>query len=286
MKKTLQKAILKLEQTGIPSAILDAQLLLAFVLGKSREFILTHLEDKLEPNQKSQFSKLINRRAKNWPVAYLTGHKEFYGLNFIVDKNTLVPRPETEIMVDEVLKLTKKTDKATIIDIGTGSGCVIIALAKKLANKCFTFYAIDVSRKALDIAKQNAVNNNTDFIIFSHNSLLTGWHNQKLDIKNLIITANLPYLTPDQTDNEPSISREPRLALVSGADGLKHYRQLFTQIKKLKANNPQLNIIVLTEINPDQADKFELIAKSISKAEINFETDLSGKIRIAVTNIF
>ena len=131
IQQSLAWATIKLQRKNIPSATLDADILLSHTLNKDKAFIYAHPNHSLTQNQVTKFKKLINHRAKGEPVAYLIGHKEFYKLNFMVNKNVLIPRPETELLVDEVLK-NKKIK--TIADIGTGSGCIAIALAKN--NPC------------------------------------------------------------------------------------------------------------------------------------------------------
>jgi release factor glutamine methyltransferase len=152
---------LKLKTKNIKSAQLEAGLLLAHLL-KKKEFLFTYPEKKLTTNQFNKYRALIKRRLNLEPIAYLTGHKEFYGLDFRVNKNVLIPRPETEMMVEETLKLiTNNPQPTTIIDIGTGSGCIIIALAKELLNKelgikDYEFFAVDNSEAALVVAQKNA----------------------------------------------------------------------------------------------------------------------------------
>ncbi|MDP2736815.1 MAG: peptide chain release factor N(5)-glutamine methyltransferase, partial [bacterium] len=233
----------KLNQRQITNPHLEAEILLSKILKKPREFILAHGENKLTAEQIKNFQSLVFRRLKGEPIAYLTGHKEFYGLNFKVNKNVLIPRPETELMVEEALKLVARSSSAsarqrrdgqpvTLADIGTGSGCIIIALAKQNING--KLLATDISAKALAVARQNAKNNHVDKKIkFLKGGLLEPIVKNKLIINRqpLIILANLPYLTPTQIKNSPTIKYEPKLALAAGSDGLKYYRRLFKQIK-------------------------------------------------------
>ena len=260
--------------------IFDIELILAYVLKKSREFIIAHPEHKLTKSQITNSKLLIKKRLKGVPIAYLTGHKEFYGLNFKVNKNVLIPRPETELMVDETLKITN--GKTIIADIGTGSGCIIITLAGLIKN-CKLF-GIDISEKALAVAKQNAkLNNAYKKIKFLKGDLLEPiLKNKKFVIGNssLVILANLPYLTPTQIKNSPSIKREPKLALAAGSDGLKYYRRLFKQIKMLH------NIsYVLCEIDPSQTLKIkQLIKRELSETTIQIKKDLTGLNRLVIIN--
>src|SRR6185369_16163043 len=143
---------------------LDIEILIASSLGKTREFVLTYPEYKITSHQSSVISKLMERRISGEPVAYLVGHKEFFGLDFIVNKHTLVPRPETEMMVEEALselQAENRKSKVHIADIGTGSGSIVVSIANQLKSNDsdMTFYASDISSEALKIARKNAKSN-------------------------------------------------------------------------------------------------------------------------------
>ena len=154
-KQAIVWATKKLEKSTSPN--LDAEVLLSFVLDKPREYLYIHPQTDLNLLQKIKFKKNIAKRALGVPVAYITNTKEFFGFDFYVDKDVLVPRPETEMLVAETIKLAKAGQ--VLVDIGTGSGCIAIALAKNLKNKII---ATDVSVKALVIAKKNAQNLKVD----------------------------------------------------------------------------------------------------------------------------
>ncbi len=263
-RTALKLAALQLLNAGIESAWLDAELILAFVIKKTRAELLAHDELKLTKSQLTSFKALINQRLTYIPLAYILGYKEFYGLKFKVTKDTLVPRPESELMVEEAIKLATKD--SIIVDIGTGSGCLICSVIKNTGAKG---YGLDISNKALAVAKQNAknlkVNKKTKFI---KSNLLSNLKIKK--IKNLIILANLPYLNKQEM-KEKSISREPKTALYGGTDGLVYYKKLAKQLKAYS------NYSLLCEINPGQKNGFK---KIFPKAE--FKKDLSGKIRLAI----
>lgn len=271
IKQALNQAILKLKRFHIPEAFLDAQIILAFILKKDRSFILAHDEKILTAKQYKNYQALINKRVNHWPIAYLTGEKEFCGYKFKVNKHVLIPRPDSELIIDEVLPLLN--NKSILIDLGTGSGCLIISVL--LQNKNIKqAIAIDVSNKVLKVTTQNAKNYKLDKKIkFVKSNLLA-----KIDFKkfpknsDIIIMANLPYLTPQQM-LEPTIKHEPKLALVAGNDGLKYYRTLAKQLK----NSHIRNITLICEINPKQKAKFK---KIFPKTE--FRKDLSGKIRLGI----
>lgn len=220
--------------------VLDAEILLSFILKKNKEYLYTHGDKELSEKQIHLLSKFIRKRIDGYPIAYITGHKEFYGLDFIVTPDTLIPRPETEMMVEHLLDHLKQlTQNTTVIDVGTGTGCIPISIIKNLqtTNNKLKITAIDISMKALEVAKKNAKKHNLENDIeFIHGNLLEPILNTsrlKPQTSNLIITANLPYLTPKQIKNSPSIQKEPELALEAGDDGLKYYKKLFNQIKKI-----------------------------------------------------
>lgn len=200
---------------------LDAEVLLAAILKVERGFLFSHPEKKLSQPQQDRFSRFISRRAKLEPVAYILGHKEFFGLDFLVNKNVLVPRPETELLVETVINLMKKTPTAKILDIGTGSGVMAITL-KHLLPKT-KMYASDINRKALFLAKKNAQQQKTS-ITFKHGSLLSPFPQLKFNC----IISNPPYLTAADMQN-PQLAFEPKQALYGGLDGLGVYQKLIPQ---------------------------------------------------------
>ncbi|MBI2459718.1 MAG: peptide chain release factor N(5)-glutamine methyltransferase [Parcubacteria group bacterium] len=275
---------------------LEAEILLAEVINQPREFLLAHAEKRLTKNQNTKYKLQITRRLKGEPIAYLIGRQEFYGLAFKVNKNVLIPRPETELMVEEALPLITRnparpaggSQPVTLIDIGTGSGCVIIALAKSIINyessiTNHKFIGIDISKSALGVARQNAklhgVNKDIKFI---KSNLLELILNSKFVIRNckLIILANLPYLTASQIKNSPAIKREPRLALSGGKNGLELYEKLFKQIKKLRDVN------ILCEFDPRQSAKIkQLIKRELPQAALQIKKDLAGLNRLAIIEL-
>ncbi len=140
--QVLSQATKKLKSSKIPSAALDAEILLSFTLKKEREYLFSHPEHKLTPIQIKKYNALIGRRIKYEPVAYLVGKKQFFGLDFYVNKDVLIPRPETELIIEEAAKIAKK-EMLIIIDVGTGSGCVAVALAKVASGN--QIYAVDIA---------------------------------------------------------------------------------------------------------------------------------------------
>lgn len=267
---------------------LDLDLIVAHILRKTREFILTHPEYKIHKLQIANCKLQISRRMRNEPLAYILGHKEFYGLDFRVLPATLIPRPETELLVEAVMEeLEVKSQKSkAIIDIGTGSGNIIISLAKDLQSNAIdghlpSFCGIDISNDALKVAKQNAKQNLvSEKIKFIHGNLLDKIKN----IDDAIIIANLPYLSKKIYNATSSNVKkfEPKSALYSPKDGLGHYEKLLKQIAKF---NPT-NCIVFLEISPEQKISLSaLIKKYLPRARINFQKDLAGKWRMCKIEI-
>lgn len=271
---------------------LDAEILLAFVLGKPKEFLYAHSEKKITANQLNQFKKIIARRAKHEPVAYITGHKEFFGLDFFVNKNVLIPRPETELLVEETLKKIQNTkykiQNTLIIDVGTGSGCIAVSLAYQLPHA--KICATEISSGAIKVARKNIKHHKVTVTLLCGNLLkpiIKKIENCKLKIKNLIVTANLPYLTTKQWYyTQPEIKKyEPRLALDGGPDGLKYHKQLLKQIKKI-VTGYKLQVTSLIEIDPSQAKPISKLIKNIfPTAKLQIKKDLAGRDRIILFHI-
>lgn len=268
----------------------EAELLLGFLLKCQQEYILTHLELFVSPSIYKKYKSLEKKRLDNWSIAVLIGQKEFYALNFKVDRNVLVPRPETELMVEEIIKLSLESKQPSmIIDLGTGSGAIIISCAHEIYKlnsavyKTSTFKAVDISGSALKIAKVNAkLNKQARKIRFLKGNLLEPLVNKRdflsLYQQRLIIAANLPYLTPGQIKLAPSIHKEPELALVAGRDGLKYYRELFKQLKSLK-----LTATILCEIDDSQHKPItNLSQKFFPLGKVIIKKDLAGKKRLAL----
>jgi release factor glutamine methyltransferase len=249
---------------------IDAELLLVHILKKNREFVFTHSDQKINLLQKIKFIYLVKKRKIGYSVAVIVGHKEFFNLDFEVNKYTLIPRPETEVMVEKVLKIINL--ESTLIDVGTGSGCIPIAIAKNSIPK--KIIAIDISKKALKVAKKNAIKHNVKIKFIASNLL-----NKITTIpKNTIITANLPYLTEKQFQEEKSIQKEPKKALIAKNSGLEFYKKLF---KKLKQKNAPNGTVIFLEIDSAQNKKIKKLIKNIfPKSNILVHKDLKKLDRI------
>lgn len=271
---------LKSKNSIIPD--LDWTILVAHVVGQPKEFIYSHPEYSLNLKQQLRLWWLVKKYHHEYPIAYLTKHKEFYNLDFFVNKHTLIPRPDTEIMVDEAIEIINDNPSITLVDIGTGSGCIPIAVLKNIKKKIPTF-ATDISNQALAVAQKNTAAHSVQ-VNFRPGNLFNPIKQKDITTDNLIITSNLPYLTTEQTNNENSIKKEPYSALYGGKDGLDFYRQLIDQLNIFfKTNRPQ-KIFLLLEIDPAQTDAIkQIVINKIPTAETKIRQDLAGLNRLVVT---
>ncbi|PJA86862.1 MAG: peptide chain release factor N(5)-glutamine methyltransferase [Candidatus Moranbacteria bacterium CG_4_9_14_3_um_filter_42_9] len=267
---------------------LDLELLISAIIGKPREFVMSHPEYRINSLKIENLKLKIARRADHEPIAYILGQKEFYGLNFRINKNTLIPRPESELLVERALDLLRsmlrsKLRNTIIIDVGTGSGNIIISIAQNLLSG--RFYGIDISENALLVARQNAklhkVSKRIKFIRGNLLEPLLKTRSTGLKDKKIIIVANLPYLAKNiYASASPDIKKyEPRLALLSGKNGLAHYEKLLIQTKKLSVVGCRLSVFM--EISPEQKSALQKMIKSFfSKVKIAFHRDLSDRWRV------
>jgi release factor glutamine methyltransferase len=216
----------KLRLKNIESSRLDSELLLSKILGKKRVEILTNLDQVICQKNLLRYEKLIQRRSKNEPIAYIMEEKEFWSKRFFLSQDTLIPRPETELMVERLIKIFKEK-KISILDIGTGSGCILICLLSELTNS--KGIGIDISKKALVVAKKNSEKHNTHNNIKFFNKPLESKFSQKFDL----IVSNPPYIKSNEIKNlSDDIKRyEPRIALDGGNDGLDVIKKVIYKAK-------------------------------------------------------
>ncbi len=264
-KEFLALATQKLTREGVVTARLDCLVLLEDVTKKDRSYLLAHPEFLLQDSTLQRLNEQVDRRSKHEPLAYIRGKSAFYGRDFIVNKDTMQPRPETETMVELLKELTELqkpyplkavpvTDGENanfgIADIGTGSGC--LAITAKLEFPDAEVMATDISPSCLEIARQNAKNHGAD-IKFYLGDLLDPL---PLSLTPLsILLCNLPYV-PDTHPINHAATHEPSIAIFGGSDGLDLYRRLFEQI----VNLPQKPQYVFTEALPLQHQELEIIA--------------------------
>lgn len=239
----------RLRVAGVKSARLDALLILESQLKKSREWLLAHTEDVIKNSDIRELNAKIAQRSERIPLAYITGTKEFYGYSFYVDKNVLIPRPETETLIEFLNEIVSTSEINTIIDLGTGSGC--LAIVVKLLHPDIHVTAVDVSSKALLIAKKNARTHKVQ-IQFKLADVTTDLPKMP-KTRAYVFLANLPYV-PEDMITSTEITKEPAEALFSGTDGLDHYRSFWKHMRQLK-NKPEFVITESLETqHPKMAD--------------------------------
>ncbi len=267
-----------LKEKNIENPRLNAELLLSDVLNEPRIKLYLDFEKPLSEQEISEYRTKIKRRLSREPLQYILGYAEFFGLKFKVTPDVLIPRPETEILVEKAIEAVSSFDMLNpkILEIGTGSGCISIALANKVNCK---INAIDISNEALDIAKHNSeVNNTSDKIIFSNKSIFKDF--QDFGDYDIII-SNPPYIPSDELKNtaEEIKNFEPAYALTDGGDGLSFYKQIFKLIKETPNQ-----IKAFLEIGDGKRNKTEdlLIASGIKN--YNFHKDYHGIDRVLYIN--
>ena len=269
--------ILKLKK--IDSYKLDSEILLSNVLQKSREKLIINLNEKVDSDQIIMFNKLIYRRSLNEPIAYITKQKEFWSKKFKVSRNTLIPRPETELMIEELLKIYKKNKKSIfILDIGTGSGCILLSILDELKNA--RGVGVDISKKALIVAKENAKKLRLVENIRFYNKCFNKIFNLKFDL----IVSNPPYIKKISINNlDTDIKRfEPRVALDGGNDGLDVIKKVIYKSKEILKNNGKLAL----EIGNGQFKKvFKLLIKNNFKTE-KIIKDYKDNVRCLIATLY
>lgn len=238
--KTLSKA-------GIASARLDSELILAHVLRRSREWLLAHDATALTQSQQRQARQSLLQRTQRRPIAYLTGRRDFYGHSFLVNEQVLVPRPESEVILAILDELAQDHHLRTVLDVGTGSGC--LAISVKLTHPDLAVSACDISKSALLVARRNAARllPSGQQIKFYQSDLLS---NLPADSRFDLIVANLPYLPPGQDGLSPELAYEPATALYADDDGLSLIKQLIATAPARLTPGGYL----LLEMNTDQIE--------------------------------
>jgi len=276
IKDALADAIHQLDAAGIGAARISAESLMMFTLNCDRAHLLSHPERELTSAQQSAFTEAINQRAIGTPLQYITGHQEFWGLDFLVNPSVLIPRPETEHLVEAALNLLRSHAKEpSIIDVGTGSGCIILAIAHSLAAKTANaeFHATDISEQALKVARENAQRLKPDAINFRCADLLEA-ETQPFDF----IVSNPPYVGLNEQDKVQREVREhePKVAVFAGDEGLSIYRRLIPQAHALLRPDGWL----LMEIGYSMEEKVRALLALHSWSETRTIPDLQGIPRV------
>ncbi len=247
----IQSAVIKgtniLKNSYIKTAQLDTEILMAKVLSSNREYIVLNNLKDLSDNNLEYFKRLIKERAKRKPIAYLLNKKFFWDSEFYVNENTLIPRPDTEVLIEEILRLTKYKNKLNILDIGVGSGCILLTILKERKN--FIGTGIDISKKSLDICKINAknfdLNERTKFYKSDIDKFTLGKYDLIISNPPYIKSCDLKYLERE------IVNYEPILALDGGLDGLSQVRKVISKSSELIKKNGKF----ILEIGFDQKNK-------------------------------
>lgn len=259
----------KLRKAGVPDARREAGSLLAFLIDKDRTYILSHAEDSISDEQAGLFQEFIEARSQGEPAQYIIGRQDFYGLEFEVTPAVLIPRPETELLIETALKLVSHENAISICDVGTGSGCIAITLLKQLPLA--RALALDVSSPALEISKRNAARHLvSDRIEFLLSDCFGALDQQQFDL----IVSNPPYVAEKAV---PTLQREvrdfePRVALTAGADGLDVIRRLLKEATNFLMPSGHL----LFEIGFDQHVAVEELIDSSIWELLDIHQDLQG----------
>ena len=271
IKQALSQACRILAANSTENASLESELLLRHALKVSRVQLYLDLSRELSPEQEETFGHLIRRRLNGEPSAYITGHREFYGLDFYVDPGVLIPRPESELLVEKALQLAQSHHIATIADIGTGCGAIAISLALNLPE--VKIYATDISASALEVALINCQKHGVvDRICLLHGDML-----DPIPEPFDLIIANLPYVKESEVSQKRLANFEPQLALNGGSDGLEKVRQLCQQAgSKLRPQG-----CLLLEIGQGQGKTVTTFLHGLfPEVAVEVAPDLSGIERV------
>lgn len=276
IKQTLSKGTIMLKSSNIESPKLKARLLLQYILKKPRQYLIVY--DNQEVDKKAQWEYFVNieKLTKGVPLQHITHTQEFMKMDFYVDENVLIPRPDTEILVEEVIKIAQKIDSPKILDLCTGSGAIAISLKKYIPNA--QVFAVDISKKALEIAKKNA-NRLEANVKFIESNLFDKVKKEKFDI----IVSNPPYIKKSDINYlSQEVQKEPQLALDGGYDGLDFYRKISYQaIDYLKFGS-----YLCFEIGFDQKEEvMEIIDKVEHYKGTYCKKDLCGNDRVIITQV-
>ena len=278
IKEAMRKGMIKLKTNDVKEPNLKARLLMQYILNRPREYILVHDDKQLTLRQNVDYFKLIKKLIEGVPLQHITHQQEFMKLMFYVDENVLIPRPDTEILVEEVIKLAKSINAKKILDLCTGSGAIAVSLAKYIEGSQIT--ATDISRKALSIAKLNATNNNVeDKITFVSSDLFQNISEEKYDI----IVSNPPYIKRKVIKTlDKEVKREPIIALDGGNDGLDFYKEIVKNAYQYLKYKGYLCL----EIGYDQKDEvIDLINEEEKYIDTYSKKDLFDNDRIVITKL-
>lgn len=271
IRELLKNGTIKLTEKKIEDAILKVRMLLLYELQIQNEYLACYLDEEASSEVAEKFEKHLEELIAGKPIQYITNSQGFFGLDFYVDENVLIPQPDTEILVEEVIEICKyREDVPRILDICTGSGAIAVALAKQMKAE---MVASDISPKALEIAKKNAE---------KHRAKIEFWESdmfEKIHQKFDIIVSNPPYIETKTMENlSPEVKNEPKIALDGGEDGLRFYRILAEKAKDYLEKNG----ILAVEIGYNQRENVTQIFENAGFCEVYAKRDFAGNDRIVV----
>ena len=275
IQTAVQKAQLFLKKKNIKSPVLDSQILMSEAIKKEKEFIIFNFDKEISNKNLEYFNKLILQRARGEPIAYLVKKKYFWKYQFSVNRDVLIPRPDTEVLIEEVLKLTKNKDNLNLLDVGVGSGCILISILKDKKN--FYGTGIDISKKSLDTCKINGENLGVINRLKLYKSDIDNFHFRKYDL----IISNPPYIKKSKLKylEKDVIGFEPKQALDGGIEGLSEISKVINRSSKLIKKNGFL----ILEIGFDQKWKVKKILENKGFYIKKIVRDLSNNDRCIVS---
>ena len=277
IKEVLKTAIEKLKNKNIEDASMKVKMILSDTLNKEKEYLLVHDQDELDEDVLKVFDERLNKLISGKPIQYILNKQDFMGLHFYVDENVLIPQPDTENLVEEVIKISEilklGKEQLKVLDMCTGSGAIAVSLSKYVDKALI--YASDISINALDVAKKNAKSNSLD-ITFIHSDLFND-----IEISNQfdIIVSNPPYIETEVIKSlSKEVQEEPIIALDGGKDGLDFYREIIKCAKEYLIKDGYL----VLEIGYDQKDSVIKLLQDNDYKNIYSKKDLSGNDRVVV----
>lgn len=278
IKELLNRAVYKIKDAKIDQPVLKARILMQYTLNKPREYLIIYDNKEVSRKIEEMYMHNVERLIKGTPLQHITQSQEFMKMNFFVNEEVLIPRPDTEILVEEVIEITKRLTRPKILDLCTGSGAIAISIAKYAPNTLL--YASDISKNAIEIAKKNAKENKVyDRIEFIESDLFNNIPKEKFDI----IVTNPPYIKKDEIKKlQIEVRNEPKIALDGGIDGLDFYRKIASKAYDYLKYNGYLCM----EIGYDQKDDvIDILEYENRYSDTYCKKDLYENDRIIVTRV-
>ncbi len=278
IREAIYQSYIKLKVQGMNQPKLKARLLMQFVLKQSRQYLMVYDEKELTKEQETTYKESVGLLIKGIPLQYITHTQEFMKMDFYINSKVLIPRPDTEVLVEEIISIAKQIKAKKILELGTGSGAIAISLARYIKNCQIT--AIDISQEALKIAQLNAKRQQVEKrVTFLLSNLFENLPKEKYDM----IVSNPPYIKQEQLKTlEKEVQNEPRLALDGGKDGLLFYRKIIHQAYEFLKYKGYLCF----EIGYDQKNEvMDLIEQEGKFRNTYGKKDLYGNDRIIITNL-